>query len=145
MTYFQRQGIEAQFDDREAAQIAAEYNQKGSARTTHIWIKALKAAGVENTTLLDVGGGTDVIKLDLLKAGARRAVSIEASTDYLKVAQQASVRQGLPDGIEFQQGDFVALGNGLPPADIITIDRSLCCYLDMPALVSLSADRATRL
>ena len=30
----------------------------------------------------------------------------------------------------------------LPAADIVTLDRVICCYDDMPALVSLSAARA---
>ena len=141
----QCQGIEVQFVRREAAQKLAEYQKKGPAGTTRILIGALKDAGVENSTLLDIGGGIGAIQLELLKAGARRAVSVEASTAYIEAAQQEARRQGLQDRIQFQHGDFVELADGLPSADIVTLDRSLCCYPDMPALVGLSASRAQQL
>jgi magnesium-protoporphyrin O-methyltransferase len=33
----------------------------------------------------------------------------------------------------------------VPDADIVTLDRVICCYPDMPALVGAAADRARRL
>jgi magnesium-protoporphyrin O-methyltransferase len=41
-------------------------------------------------------------------------------------------------------GDFVALADSVEPADIVTLDRVLCCYHDMPALVQASTARARR-
>ena len=40
-------------------------------------------------------------------------------------------------------GDFVALADAIPPADLVTLDRVICCYPDMPALVDRSAARAS--
>ena len=145
MTGCQCQGIEVQFDSREAAKKLADYKRNGPAGTTRILIAALKEAGVEGRTLLDIGGGIGAIQMELLKAGARGAVSVEASTAYIQAAQQEAGRQGLQDRIQFHHGDFVELADGLPSADIVTLDRSLCCYPDMPALVGLSASRAQQL
>jgi len=145
MTSCQCQGIEVQFDSREAAKKLAEYQKNGPAGTTRILIEALKEKGIEGSTLLDIGGGIGAIQLALLKAGARSAVSVEASTAYIEAAQQEARHQGLEDRIQFQHGDFVELADGLPSVDIVTLDRSLCCYPDMPALVSRSASRAKRL
>src|SRR5262249_7498626 len=47
--------------------------------------------------------------------------------------------------ITFQHGDFVTLAPAISPADIVTLDRVICCYDDMPALVGLSAARAEKL
>ena len=142
MTSCQCQGIEVQFDTREAAKKLAEYQNKGPSGTTRLLIEALKEAGVEGRTLLDIGGGIGVIQVELLKAGALSAVSVDASTAYIEAAQQEAHRQGLQDRIQFHHGDFVELAGGLPSTDIVTLDRSLCCYPDMPALVGLSASRA---
>lgn len=142
MTSCQCQGIEKQFDGREAARKVADYQKNGPARTTRILIEALKEAGVAGRTVLDIGGGIGTIQLELLKAGASSAVSVDASTAYIEAAQQEARRQDLQDRIQFQHGDFVELANGIPPADIVTLDRSVCCYPDMPALVGLSASRA---
>jgi hypothetical protein len=145
MTSCQCQGIDIQFNSREAAKKLADYQKKGPAGTTRMLIAALKEAGVEGRTLIDIGGGIGSIQMELLKAGARSAVSVEASTAYIDAAQREARRQGFQDRIQFQHGDFVELANGLPPADIVTLDRSLCCYPDMPVLVGLSASRAKQL
>src|SRR5258707_1794781 len=135
MNRCQCEGIEGQFNSREAGKKLADYQKHGLTGTTRLLIAALKEAGVEGRTLLDIGGGIGAIQLELLKAGARSAVSVDASTAYVEAAQQEARRQGLQDRIQFQHGDFVELADGVPPADIVTLDRSVCCYPDMPALV----------
>ena len=145
MTTCQCQGIEVQFDHAEAARKLADYQKKGPAATTRILVAALKEAGVAGATLLDIGGGIGAVQLELLQAGVRSAVSVEASTGYIETAEQEVQRRGLHDRVQFKHGDFVALAADVPPVDIVTLDRSLCCYPDMPALVGLSADRARRL
>jgi hypothetical protein len=145
MTSCQCQGIEDQFNSREAAKKLADYHKHGPAGTTRLLITALKEAGVAGRTLLDIGGGIGAIQLELLKAGARSAVSVDASTAYIEAAQQEAQRQGLQNFIQFQHGDFVEMADGLPSADIVTLDRSLCCYPDMPALVGKSVSRAKSL
>jgi magnesium-protoporphyrin O-methyltransferase len=141
MTSCQCQGIEIQFDRREAAKKLADYQKNGPADTTRILIAALKEMGIDGATLLDIGGGIGAIQIELLKAGAAGAVSVDASTAYIEAAQREARDQGLQDRIQFHHGDFVELADKVPPADIVTLDRSLCCYPDMPALVGLSADR----
>jgi hypothetical protein len=47
--------------------------------------------------------------------------------------------------MSFQYGDFVALAPALSAADVVTLDRVICCYDDMPALVGRSAALAERL
>jgi len=42
-------------------------------------------------------------------------------------------------------GDFVELAPALGHADVVTLDRVICCYGDMPRLVELSAARARRI
>ena len=141
----QCQGIEIEFNRREAQHKLAEYRRRGPAGTTRLLLAALQAAGVADRTLLDIGGGIGAIQYALLKAGARSAVSVDASTAYIEAAQLEARRQGLADRIEFHSGDFVDLAGSLPPADIVTLDRVICCYHDMPALVGLSAARAREL
>lgn len=41
-------------------------------------------------------------------------------------------------------GDFVDLAADIPPADIVTLDRVICCYQDVQQLVDLSARRASK-
>jgi SAM-dependent methyltransferase len=145
MTTCQCQGIKLQFNAREAAHKLADYHKHGPIPSTRLLIAALKDAGIQDRTLLDIGGGLGAIQLELLKAGARAAVSVEASPAYLDTARQEARRQGLSDRVEYHQGDFVELASDIPPADIVTLDRVICCYPDMPALVGRSAEHARQL
>jgi magnesium-protoporphyrin O-methyltransferase len=108
-------------------------------------ISALVNMGVEGQTLLDIGGGIGAVQLELLRAGATGATSVEASAAYLQIAQQEAERAGVDQRIEYVHGDFVSLAGQIPQADIVTLDRVICCYDDVEALVSLSAAKARRL
>jgi magnesium-protoporphyrin O-methyltransferase len=41
-------------------------------------------------------------------------------------------------------GDFVAMANDVPDADVVTLDRVICCYPDVDVLVSRSAAKTRR-
>lgn len=97
---------------------------------------------IREATVLDVGGGIGVIDQELLRAGAARAVLVEASAAYLDIARQEAQRAGLVDGMGFVQGDFVARVGEIEAADIVTLDRVVCCYPDAEALVGATAARA---
>jgi magnesium-protoporphyrin O-methyltransferase len=135
-------GIERCFDRRRVTRELERYHMRGPARSTRLLVEALQAEGVDGLTLLDIGGGVGAIIHALLEAGARQATDVDASAAYLTVAQDEARRRGLAERISFQYGDFVALAPTLPAADIVTLDRVICCYDDMPALVRLSAARA---
>jgi magnesium-protoporphyrin O-methyltransferase len=137
--------MESQFDRGEAGRKLRAYRTGGPPRSTRILLGALVAEGVAGMTLLDIGGGVGAIQHELLKAGAERATNVEASNAYLDVARAEAMRQGHADRATFHHGDFVALADEIAPADIVTLDRVICCYHDMPALVGRSSTKARRL
>lgn len=115
------------------------------AKTTRELIDALLSIGVNEMTLLDIGGGLGAIQHELLAAGASQATHVEASTAYLDAARKESQHRNIENQISFMHGDFVSLAPVVPMADIVTLDRVVCCYDNMPALVELSAARAGKL
>ena len=145
MSCCQCQGIEALFDERTARKDLKRYRSKGPLRTTRILLDALKAKGVAGATLLDIGGGVGAISNELLDAGAAGATVVDASPAYLEAAEAEAERQGHRDRIEYHHGDFVEVAPRIAPADIVTMDRVICCYDDMEALVSASASKARHL
>lgn len=116
--------------------------RKGKARRS--LIDALLAQGVEGRALLDIGGGIGVVQHELLAAGADHAVSVEASSAYLKAAAKEADRLGLKDRITYHHGDFVTLAPQIMPADIVTLDHVICCYHDVRSLVTLSSARVRK-
>lgn len=133
---------ESCFDQATAAKELKEYRRKGPTETTRALLDTLIGAGVKNLTLLDIGGGIGAIQHELLKAGISHCTHVDASTAYLKASQAEADRLGFGDRTAYLHGDFVTLAPTLPAADIVTLDRVICCYHDMPALVGISAARA---
>jgi 2-polyprenyl-3-methyl-5-hydroxy-6-metoxy-1,4-benzoquinol methylase len=145
MTCCQCQGIERLFDRREAQRKLDAYARHGPDRTTRLLLDAVKAENIAGATLLDIGGGVGLAQLELLSAGLRSATDVDASSAYLDVAREEARRRGYGDRVSYRHGDFVALAPEIEPADIVTLDRVICCYHDMPALVRASAGKAHRL
>jgi magnesium-protoporphyrin O-methyltransferase len=141
----QCQGIEKLFNEKEARNDLSSYRKDGPTRTTRILIDALKAEDIEGKTLLDIGGGVGAIHHELLEAGLAQAIDVEASTAYMKIAQEEATRQGHADRVSYHHANFVDIAPQIPPSDIVTLDRVICCYHDMPSLVGLSVARASRL
>ncbi len=135
--------------ERETKKWALEdlaLHQKGKpVKTTPMLIRALADAGVDGLTLLDIGGGIGAVQFELLRLGVSTATSVEASSAYLEVAREEATRAALDRRITYLHGNFVSLAEGIPDADIVTLDRVICCYDDAEALVSLSAAKARRL
>ena len=140
----QCRGVERLFGRKAARSDLKRYRKKGPDRTTRMLIDAVAAEGVAHATVLDIGGGVGAIQHELLKAGAEAAISVDASTAYVSAAREEAERQGHADRVTSHHGDFVALAPTIPEAEVVTLDRVICCYHDMRQLVGLSAERARR-
>lgn len=138
-------GIESLFDTKTASKDLRAYQKKGPSKTTRLLIQALKSEGVEGMTLLDIGGGIGAIQHELLKTGATQVTNVDASTAYIEAAKAEAERQGHVDRVTYHYGNFVDLAGAIEAADIVTLDRAICCYHDMPALVGQSAGLARKL
>jgi magnesium-protoporphyrin O-methyltransferase len=145
MACCQCQGLESLFNDKTAAKELKEYRRNGPKTTTQLLISALEAEGVRNLTLLDIGGGVGVVQHELLRAGVCKVTSVDGSSAYLEAARREAERQGTADRVSYYHADFIELAAEIEPADIVTLDRAICCYPDMPALVGLSSQKARQM
>jgi 2-polyprenyl-3-methyl-5-hydroxy-6-metoxy-1,4-benzoquinol methylase len=133
------------FNKRAARRDLRRYRSRGPSGTTRLLLDALLAQRSGDQTLLDVGGGVGAIPHELLGAGFSRAVQVDASAAYLEVSSQEAERRGLRGRIDYHKGDFVELSSGLAAADVVTLDRVICCYPDVERLVTSSAAKAQHL
>src|SRR6266699_2961595 len=136
---------ESQFDRKLAARELKNYRAHGPEPTGRALIHLLRRALTDGSTLLDIGGGIGAIQYDLLEAGVRDVTAVDASTAYQQAARAEAERRGVSARIQFLLGDFVTLAPEVAAADIVTLDRVVCCYPDMEPLVRLSAERCRRL
>ena len=133
------------FDDKSAAADLDRYRGHGPDTTTAMLVEMIRERGVTGSSVLDIGGGIGVIDHELLRAGAGHAVLVDASEHAVQAARSESRRRGTLDRLEFVDGDFVARASEVDVADIVTLDRVICCYPDVESLVRLSATRARSL
>jgi SAM-dependent methyltransferase len=133
------------FDRRNADDDLRRYRRQGPDRTTRMLLDLIRAEGVGGATILDIGGGIGIIDQELLRAGASRATLSDASGASLAVAREAAAEAGLVDRMTFVEGDAVRRAGEIVGADVVTLDRVICCYPDVTSLVRISAARAGRL
>lgn len=145
MSCCQCQGFESMFDRKKAAKELKKYRKEGPIKTTRTLIDALKAEGVSEMTLLDIGGGVGAIQHELLNSGVSKCINAEAAQAYIETAKEESKRQNHADSITHFHGNFVDEATDIPQCDIVTLDRVICCYHDLEVLVELSSEHARRL
>ena len=104
----------------------------------------LKKNITDGDSLLDIGGGVGIIQHELFEAGVSTAVQVDASQAYLDVSQSEAEKRGHNERTTYLYGDFVELSPELNDADIVALDRVICCYPDMETLVKTSTSKARK-
>jgi magnesium-protoporphyrin O-methyltransferase len=132
------------FDARRADERLRDYQQHGATGWTRRLVTGLTADGVDGMTVLDIGAGVGAVHHALLEAGAASAIDVDASGPYLEAARGEAERRGLADRVTYRKGDVVALAPELPAVDLVALDRVVCCYPHMEALVRVAAERTRR-
>jgi SAM-dependent methyltransferase len=131
-----------EFGEGDARHDLRSYRKSGPATTTRWLVDGLGAGGVEGMTVLDIGAGIGAAHQALLALGAAAATDVDVSPAYVAAARDEAERLGTADRVRYEVGDFVTMAAAVEPADLVVLDRVICCYPDMPSLVRLSADRA---
>ena len=132
------------FTPERAQKELNRYRRKGPAGTARILLRLLNQAGVRVDSVLDIGAGIGVLHHELLAAGVPSAVHVEASSAYIRAAQTEAERRDQRDRVRFEHGNFLDVAPRLAPADLVILDRVLCCYPDLDPLVDASAAKARR-
>lgn len=136
---------DAKFGGTKAAADLRRYRRRGPDDTTARILALLRESPLQNVTLLDVGGGIGVLAHELLGGEARSAVLVDASTAYLAAANAEAATRGHADRFSVRHGDFVDIAGDLDDADVVTLDRVVCCYPDYRALLAAAAAKSRRL
>jgi magnesium-protoporphyrin O-methyltransferase len=130
------------FDPATAQREARRYRRRGPHRTARRIVELLRERGVGGAEVLEVGGGIGVVAIELLEDGASRATNVELSPSYESAAVELLRERGLDERVDRRLGDFVT--GDAPEADLVVLDRVICCYPDAAALVSAAGRRARR-
>jgi 2-polyprenyl-3-methyl-5-hydroxy-6-metoxy-1,4-benzoquinol methylase len=133
-----------QFSAAIARRDLALYRKRGPDVTTRLLRDAILHAG-SGSSVLDIGAGIGALSFELLAAGVTRATTVDAAPAYLAAAREEAGRRDFADRFEQIHGDFVSVARDIAPADIVTMDRVVCCYPAYQPLLEAALGRSRRL
>jgi Methyltransferase domain len=138
------EATERHFGPARAQKELAAYRRGGPRGTARLLLRMMRESQVRADTLLDIGAGVGVLHHELLHDGVRAAVHVEAARAYMEAARDEAQRRGQAERVRFLHGDFLTLVDTIGPADLVTLDRVICCYPELEPLLLGSAARARR-
>ena len=127
------------FDDWAAGNAKRARRKEITAGVTKDLVEALGRSRLAGRTVLDIGCGTGDLALAALARGATRATGVDLGAGAIGEARALARERSVEDRSTFQVGDAATLH--LDRHDIVLLNRVLCCYPDIDALLdnSLSA------
>ena len=113
-----------------------------AAKVTASLLDAITEAGVADRTVLDVGCGIGDLAIEVVARGGASGTGYDLSPKAIEEARRLAASRGVGDRMRFEVGDGAKLD--LPAADIVVINRVVCCYPDTANLLdhTLGATRS---
>lgn len=127
-----------------AGRYSRRFRRRGFERSQEQLLAGLAAAGYRGDELLEIGSGVGYLHQTLLERGARSAVGVDLAPKMLAEARKRASRQGLTARTRYIEGDFVELEEHVAPADVVLMDKVVCCYPDADTLVHAGMRKCRR-
>jgi SAM-dependent methyltransferase len=134
--------MEQQFGTKRAAAELRRYRRRGPRLTARLLIRGLRVNLPAEATLLDIGGGIGAIHHELLDRGVTRAWEVEPSAAFLQAAEAETRRRDHAGRVEFVHADLRTAAAQVPEADVVALDRVVCCDPDYEQILELSLGKA---
>ncbi|HXG76990.1 MAG TPA: class I SAM-dependent methyltransferase [Gaiellaceae bacterium] len=107
-------------------------------------LEAASAGGLEGARVLEIGGGIGALQSELLVAGAASGEIVEVVPAYRPYAEELARERGQQDRVAFRVVDVLEQPDAVEPADVVLMNRVVCCSPDGVALVAAAARLARR-
>ncbi len=121
------------------------FRRKGLAKEQGLLVEGISRQSLAGRSILEIGCGVGGLHLSLLQKGAETASGIDLSEGMIQRATALARELSLADRTSYAQGDFVERHAGIKAADIVILDKVVCCYEDVMSLVNKSMSKATHL
>lgn len=136
---------EVEFSHDYARSTAQRYVRRGLTRLAGRMVDFVQARGIEGSSILEIGGGVGHVCIDLLRRGAATATNLDLSPNYEEEARELAARYGLAGRLARLQLDIARSPDDVPPADVVILNRVVCCYPDYVGLLSAAGSHARSL
>ena len=133
-----------QFTAEKAAKELKAYRSGHLGPTTRLIRDGIVDVRLNQGSLLDIGGGVGALTFELLGRGVSKAVVADASAAYVAAVTEEVSRRGQTESATVIHGDLLDLADRLPAADLVTLDRVVCCYPGYEPMLNEAARHAVR-
>jgi magnesium-protoporphyrin O-methyltransferase len=103
-------------------------------------LEVLLQRGPEGHSVLEGGCGPGALLVGLLQAGAAAGTGIDLSPEAIEYARERAAAAGVSDRVEFKVGDAALVE--VPAHDWVVLDKVICCYPHMEALLARTTAEA---
>src|SRR5947208_7391471 len=128
--------------DELAHDRCCKYKSKGLTASTEVLLGLLTENGLVGKTLLDIGCGTGFFALETLRQGASSCIGVDLSSAAIHEANEFAKESGLQDRARFEVADAASIQHA---ADIVVMDKVLCCYPDADSLLKTASSSSSDL
>ena len=141
-----RSGVcEQVFKPRYARKSLQRYRRKGLDAIEQGMVAGVPAEELNGARVLEIGGGVGTIQAELLVAGADRGEIVELVSAYEPYARELAHEKGIEGRSTFRVADILAEPEAVQPADIVVLNRVVCCSPDGVRLTAVAARHAERM
>jgi Methyltransferase domain len=107
-------------------------------------LASLPPEQIVGASVLDIGGGVGAMQAELLGAGAARGVVVELVAAYEPFARSLARERGIEDRTTFRVADLLEEPDAAASAEVVVLNRVVCCSPDGVALTGVAARLAQR-
>jgi hypothetical protein len=132
------------FTGRFARRSLENLRRKGLGDVERRMVAIASEPGVEGARILEIGGGVGALQAELLDAGAARGEVVELVAAYEPYARELARERGLEERTSFRVLDVLEEPEAVEPADVVLLNRVVCCSPDGVELARRSAALSTR-
>lgn len=129
------------FFSRRSKSYIKRFKRKGLEKVQRYLLETVKKESLSTKEILDIGCGVGSLHLTLLGEGAAKATGVDISEGMLDHARKLSAEMGFQDRTRYVLGDFVEKAPEIPEVDITLLDKVVCCYENLDALIEASTAR----
>ncbi len=135
---------EQMFRPRVARRSLERSRKKGLDELELQMVAAASEAGLEDARVLEIGGGIGTLQAELLERGAEEGEVVELVPAWEPYARELARERGIEERTSFRIADVLEQPESVEPADIVVMNRVVCCSPDGVALAAQAARLARR-
>jgi len=126
-----RSGVcEEMFNPRKARANLRRYRKKGLDKLEREMVLTAATQPLTGARILEIGGGIGTIQAELVASGASNGEIVELVSAYEPYARELARDKGIEGRSTFRVADVLEQPGSVAPADIVILNRVVCCSPD---------------